>query len=106
MSFEALNGGNHVDSLKDGLESFIYVVLYAAPRWLPVESQLGIHFWITQFFSLPSNARANFCADMKLSNACLRKYSSSLTSAESSHVVNWLKAAMDLHYKNRAPNPL
>ena len=105
MSFRALRGSDHVHSLADDLESFLYVVLYAALRWLPVKSQLGLHFWIAQFFSLPSNAGANICADMKLSNAYTRKRSSSLESAKSPQVVNWLKAAMDLHYKDEARNP-
>jgi len=105
MSIDSLEGLDHVHSLADDLESFLYVVLYAALRWLPVKSQLGLHFWIVQFFSLPSNAGASVCSDMKRSNACTRKYSSSLESAKSPQVVNWLKAAMDLHYKDEARNP-
>ncbi|KAF9642368.1 hypothetical protein BDM02DRAFT_3072078, partial [Thelephora ganbajun] len=35
MSFKALKVQGHVHGLKDDLESFIYVVLYGALRWLP-----------------------------------------------------------------------
>jgi hypothetical protein len=106
MSFKALNGGDHVHSLKDDLESFIYVVLYAALRWLPVKSKIGFNGWITYFFSDPDLSGPRGGADAKQINALDRKYSSSLDSVESSYVVNWLKAAMDLHYKGGTPNPL
>ena len=108
MSFRALDGLNHMHNLKDDLESFIYVVLYAALRWLQVESSFTLNWWITRFFSVPGTIGAGSCADMKRANAQTRKYSSDLESAKSPQVVNWLKAAMDLHYdcEHETHNPL
>lgn len=36
----------------------------------------------------------------------LRNYTSDLSTTGSSDVLDWLKAAMDLHYKDRISNPL
>ena len=100
MSVNVLNGDGHVHSLNDDLESFIYVVLYAALRWLPVESPAAtLDWWISDFFSAPKNQRGSGGgADMKLADFVSRKYTKGLHSTESSHVVDWIKNAMDLHF--------
>ena len=99
-------GNGHVHSLKDDLESFIYVILYAALRWLPVESSDTLHWWITSFFSAPRANGKGGGGDFKAMNAVFRRYTSDLCSTMSPCVVGWLRAAMDLHYKNGMPNPL
>ncbi|KAF9650768.1 hypothetical protein BDM02DRAFT_3185084 [Thelephora ganbajun] len=105
MSFKALNARGHVHGLKDDLESFIYIVLYGALRWLPVKSPFGLNSWLTKFFSAPRPNRIGDGADAKTTNALERKYTSSLSSTQSTQVIEWLNAAMDLHY-NGVANPL
>ena len=103
MSIGALLGDEH--GLKDDMESFIYVVLYAALRWLPVQPSQGLDWWMTRFFSAPQADGSEGGADLKMSNAMCRRYASDLSSTESQHIVNWLAAAMDLHCKDRVFNP-
>jgi hypothetical protein len=109
MSIKALTRQGHAHSLEDDLESFIYIVLYAALRWLPVESpEATLDWWIIEFFGAPRRAWLGGAADQKASNVLTRRYTESLTSTESSHVVDWLKAAIDLHFEGytyRAANP-
>ncbi|KAF9650769.1 hypothetical protein BDM02DRAFT_3259485 [Thelephora ganbajun] len=105
MSFKALNARGHVHGLKDDLESFIYIVLYGALRWLPVKSLFGLKSWLTEFFSAPRPNRVGGGADAKTTNALERKYTSGLSSTQSTQVIEWLNAAMDLHY-NGVANPL
>jgi len=107
MSFNVLIKTGHVHSLEDDLESFIYVVLYAALRWLPVESGISLRWWMTSFFGAPnpSVAVAVGGALPKLGSAIWRNPTSTLHSTTSSHVVDWLKAAMELHYKDAVANP-
>jgi len=106
MSIKALGGRNHVHDLKDDLESLIYVVLYAALLWLPVESPFNLRWWMTDFFSAPHPGGSGGGEDWKWLNALVRRYTSDLNSKESPHVVDWLTGAMELHYKNGSPNPL
>ena len=47
----------HVHELKDDLESLLYVVLYCALLWLPVETSLDLDWWLTGFFSIPKRGR-------------------------------------------------
>jgi len=93
-------------NFKDDLESFIYVVLYAALRWLPVESSQSLGWWMSCFFGAPRVDRLGGGADHKVGNAISRRYTTKLESTTSPHAVRWLKAATDLHYKNEVPNPL
>jgi len=104
MSFGVLYAQEH--SLKDDLESFIYVVLYAALRWLPVKSRPGLDWWMDQFFGAPGHDGTSGSADRKFVNAIQRSSTSTLVITENSHVLDWLNAAMDLHYKDGQPNPL
>jgi len=106
MSFKALLGDGHVHSLNDDLESLIYVVLYAALRWLPVKSLHPLNWWITEFFSAPCPDGRGGGADPKWINALSRRYTSDLHSTTSPSIVHWLMAAMDLHYKGENPNPV
>ena len=106
MSIEALLATNHVHGLKDDLESFIYVVLYAALRWLPVESSGRIHWWLSKFFGAPDQNGFGGGPAEKLFNAVHRSYTSNLHSTESAQVVQWLNDAMNLHYKGQVANPL
>lgn len=107
MSIKALNNvQGHVHSLKDDLESFIYVVLYASLRWLPVQSKFALNWWMSEFFGAPAPNGLGGGADPKQVNAIDRKYTSDLSSAGSLHVVDWLKAAMDIHYKDGFANPV
>jgi len=106
MSFKALLGDGHVHSLNDDLESFIYVVLYAALRWLPVESSYLLNWWMTEFFSAPRPDGTHGGAVHKMGSAIFRVATSTLRSTTSHRVVYWLKAAMDLHYKGGSPNPV
>lgn len=87
----------HIRSMKDDLESLLYVVLYCALRWLPVDSSISLDWWLTQFFSISSTGSAT----EKLLNATTRNYTEQLKSAtgQSQAVLDWLNAAMDLHYK-------
>ncbi|KAF9644190.1 hypothetical protein BDM02DRAFT_3122282, partial [Thelephora ganbajun] len=105
MSFKALKVQGHVHGLKDDLESFIYIVLYGALRWLPVKSPFGLGSWLTGFFSAPHPNRIGDGAVVKFMNALERTYTSSLSSTQSTQVIEWLNAAMDLHY-NGVANPL
>ena len=43
---------NHVHSLKDDLESILYIVLYCALLWLPVTSSKTLDWWLTYFFHI------------------------------------------------------
>jgi len=104
MSFGAMYGWER--SLKDDLESFIYVVLYAALRWLPVKSRPGLDWWMAEFFGAPGHDGTSGGADRKLANAIRRSSTSTLGITENSHVLDWLNAVMDLHYKDGQPNPL
>jgi hypothetical protein len=99
---------NHMHSLNDDLESFIYVVLYAALRWLPVQSSEGrdLKVWLTTFFRAPNATFDHGGRDAKLANAFDRAYTWDLSSTESMEVIRWLNDAMDLHYKGGIPNPL
>ena len=106
MSIEALVVKNHKHGLKDDLESFIYVVLYAALRWLPVESLGRLDWWLTDFFGVPDPHGYGGGTSAKSLNALRRSYTSSLSSTESVRVVEWLNDAMNLHYKGQAANPL
>jgi len=106
MSFKALLGDGHVQSLNDDLESLIYVVLYAALRWLPVKSLHPLNWWMTKFFGAPCPDGRGGSADTKWINAMSRRYTSDLHSPTSPSVVHWLMAAMDLHYKGGTPNPV
>ena len=106
MSFKALVAIGHVHSLSDDLESFIYVVLYAALRWLPVESSIPLCWWISDFFGAPRTNGRGGGANHKLGNAYHRMTTSDICSTTSSHVVGWLNTAMDLHYKGGVPNPV
>lgn len=55
MSIKALNNlQGHVHHLKDDLESFICVVLYAILRRLPVRSKLPLNWWMSVFFGAPN----------------------------------------------------
>ncbi|KAF9642552.1 hypothetical protein BDM02DRAFT_3133010, partial [Thelephora ganbajun] len=104
----ALHGNmliGHVHGLKDDLESFIYIVLYAALRWLPVKSPFGLGSWLTGFFGAPDPSGTGGGADAKLTNAIYRKYTSSLSSTRNTQVIEWLNTAMNLHY-NGVANPL
>jgi hypothetical protein len=107
MSIALLNEPNHTHGLKDDLESLLYVVLYATLRWLPVET-LGIpdlHWWLANFFGAPDSAGLGGGGDAKAINAWRRKYTQPLRSVGGTQVVQWLNDAMNLHYKDGAPNP-
>lgn len=106
MSISALSVRGHVHELGDDLESIIYVVLYAALRWLPVDSPHGrLFWWFDSFFGAPDPYGFGGGGDHKFVNATHRKYSPRLKSTRSTQVLQWLKNAMDLHYKNGIPNP-
>ena len=87
---------NHTYRLKDDLESILYIVLYCALKWLPVTSSLGLYWWLTQFFSVEPGEVGG--APPKIANASGRYYTKSLTTTRSQAVLDWLDAAMDLHY--------
>lgn len=99
-----------VHGLKDDLESLLYVVLYSALRWLPVESHMDLEWWLDDFFGVCKPGRASGCY-FKFHNALTRDFTDRLTSTRSQVVVEWLKAAMDLHYyrvgrtESAGPNP-
>ena len=105
MSVKVLTDSEHAYTLEDDLESLIYVILYAALRWLPVKSKSDLSFWLTEFFGAPTMVNPSGGGLYKLLNASTRFLTSSLSSTESPDVVGWLRAAMDLHYKNGKPNP-
>jgi hypothetical protein len=105
MSFEAMDGVRHVYKLKDDLESFIYIVLYCAVRWLPVTSEHSLDVWLAGFFtggSMPLSGGSL----LKRLNAVAREFTKDLQSKTSTRILEWLREAMDLHYKNMVPNPL
>ena len=98
-------------SLENDLESFIYIILYAALRWLPVASPPAtLDWWITVFFGAPDHDGFGGGVDAKLADTLTRKYTEDLNSTGSSHVVDWIKDAMDLHFgkcvQGMAANPL
>lgn len=109
MSIVALSGTNHAHDLKDDLEPFIYIILYAALRWLPVRSPLSLPGWLTTFFTAPDfqsscNLSPGYAA--KFVSSFDRSYTSRLQDVGNTQAVEWLNNAMDLHYKERFPNPL
>lgn len=104
MSFTALHSNEYMHSLKDDLESLIYIILFASLRWLPLEPQQRLSWWLTTYFGAPNPNGTGGGADAKYMNALYRKYTSSLRSTEGPHILQWLNAAMDLHYKGGAPN--
>ena len=104
MSIGVLSGKRHC--LEDDLESFVYVVLYAALRWLPVDSEHSLHWWMTDFFGAPRPDGTGGGEDAKRANVVRRKYTDDLRSETTPHVVEWLKAAMDLHMLDETCNPL
>jgi len=100
----------HVHAMKDDLESLLYVVLYCALLWLPVESSSGLNWWLSDFFC-PHGRGGEAGAPVKLLNAATRFYTGGLRSAQGQAVLDWLNAAMDLHYcpmggPNPGPNPV
>ena len=106
MSIYAMGSPNHVHILEDDLESFIYVVLYAALRWLPVGSSADrLDWWLRDFFGAPNPDQQSCGTGAKIVNAMFRTHTRDLETAKSPHVMQWLNAAMDLHYKDELPNP-
>ena len=106
MSIDAMKSRNHVHTLEDDLESLIYVVLYAALRWLPVGSSADhLEWWFRNFFGAPNSDGRGGGGDHKNSNAQYRDYTENLETAKSPQVMQWLNDAMDLHYKDKLPNP-
>ena len=87
---------NHTYSLKDDLESILYIVLYCALQWLPVTSSQGLYWWLTKFFSV--NPRKVGGASFKAVNATARHYTNDLKTTRSQAILDWLNAAMALHY--------
>jgi len=92
-----MTGTPHMHRLRDDLESMIYVVLYCALLWLPVTSPLTLDWWLTDFFGAPDPDRGG-CAPFKTLNASSRYYTCDLATTRSQAVLDWLNAAMDLHY--------
>jgi len=113
VSIDVANAGiqPHVHSLEDDLESLLYVVLYCALRWLSVDTDpgAGLDWWLTQFFGGPNGYAP---AASKSHNATTRYYTRLLTATDSQAILDWLNAAMDLHYHAEegsrvlVPNPL
>ena len=95
----------YVHKLKDDLEAFIYIVLYSALRWLPVKSEHSLEWWLDEFFTVVP--AADWCGSPvhKKLNASDRTFTKGLKSKASTKVLEWLRAAMDLHC-NRILNPL
>ena len=87
---------NHTYSLKDDLESILYIVLYCALQWLPVTSPQGLYWWLAEFFSVEPGKIGG--AALKATNATRRHYTSGLETTRSQAVLDWLNATMDLHY--------
>ena len=106
MSINALVMGSHKHGLKDDLKSFIYMVLYAALRWLLVELSGRLDWWLTDFFGVPDPHGYGSGTSAKSLNALCHCYTSSLHSTESVQVIEWLSDAMNLHYKAQVANPL
>lgn len=104
MSIKALMVQGHTHRLEDDLESFIYVILYASLRWLPVVSPtFPLDWWLTEFFSAPNLAGGG--GDKKLANAMYRTYTQTLDGAKATDVMQWLNKAMDLHFTDETSNP-
>lgn len=96
--------GSHVHSLGDDLESILYVVLYCALLWLPVTSpNRTLEWWLTSFFHIPRHPGGG--APEKTLNASQRMFTKHLKSVKSPAILDWLNAAMDLHYSGGFPNP-
>jgi hypothetical protein len=92
-----------VHSLKDDLESILYVVLYCALRWLPVDTSFGLDWWLNSFFAI---YKSGVGGGDKALNAMHRVYTASLTTTGSRDILDWLNAAMDLHYHaEKGPDP-
>ena len=94
----------HIHKLKDDLESILYVVLYCALLWLPVTSSQDLDWWLTEFFSVDRGRGRG--ASYKEVNAIVRDYTIHLETTRSQAVLDWLNAALDLHYLNHRPNPV
>jgi len=105
MSFDAMDGKHYVYKLKDDLEAFIYIVLYSALRWLPLASEHPLKWWLTRFFTTGSTPSVSGVVCKEL-NAIDRRFTKGLESKRSVNVLEWLREAMNLHYKDTAPNPL
>ena len=82
----------------------LYVVLYCAVLWLRVKFPWEPSRWSTEFFSVPAGLDGS---PGKLLNAITRFYTGDLTTERSQAVLDWLNAAMNLHYDpdTRRPNP-
>ena len=104
MSIKACSRGiDHVHDLKDDLESILYVVLYCALRWLPVDTSLGLDWWLNSFFAI---YKSGLGGSDKALNAVERTWTKSLTTTGSRDILDWLNAAMDLHYHvEKGPDP-
>ena len=96
----------HVRNLEDDLESLLYIVLYCALLWLPVDSpSRPLDLWLTKFFYLPEGGLLDG-PDPKILNAQSRQWTKRLSSERSQAVLDWLNAAMDLHFHRiKWPNP-
>ena len=95
MSIEASNPDtDQVRSLKDDLESLLYVVLYCALLWLPVTSPQKLQWWLNTF-----QVEEGGGASHKQLNSFSRQFTKSLESTRSRAVLDWLNAAMDLHHR-------
>lgn len=100
MSIDASYTDNdHIHSLKDDLESILYIILYCALLWLPVTSPLALDWWLTEFFQISHFPGGG--APSKTLNALQREYTKRLKSTQSQAVLDWLNTAMDLHYHVR-----
>jgi len=81
-------------SLRDDLESFIYIVLFCALRWLPITSKTRMRWWLSQFFSHEgSTGKESILTLME-----------ELATVKCKGVLNWLKLATDLHFGVRSPD--
>lgn len=94
----------HIHRLKDDLESILYVVLYCALLWLPVTSSHNLDWWFTNFFAV--DHRQGCGGTYKEVNAVTRHYTNHLKTTQSQASLDWLNAALDLHYCDRGPNPI
>ena len=65
----------HIHSLKDDLESILYVVLYCTSLWLPVTHPKGLDWWLTGFFSINRQVGG---APLKELNAITRVFTKGL----------------------------
>ena len=93
----------HIHGLKDDLESILYVVLYCALLWLPVTSPHNLDWWFTKFFAVDHRRGAG--GTYKEVNALGRHFTNHLKTTRSQAVLDWVNAALDLHYKH-GPNPV